>query len=40
MEIQKEIQKVEEMLLQKNPHWPQEKARWLAEQALGIRGWR
>jgi hypothetical protein len=34
------IQMVEEEILRKHPHWPQEKARWIAEQALGLRGWR
>jgi hypothetical protein len=40
MEIKKEIQRVEEILLRKHPNWSQDKARWIAEQALGIRGWR
>jgi hypothetical protein len=40
MEIKEEIQRIEGILLGKHPHWPQEKARWLAEQALGIRVWR
>jgi hypothetical protein len=40
MELKEEIQKIEGVLLKKNPHWSQEKARWLAEQALGIRVWR
>ena len=30
------IQEMESKLLQKNPHWPQEKARWIAMQALNI----
>lgn len=40
MEKQNEIKKIEQALLAKHPNWSQEKAGWLAQQALGIINWR
>jgi hypothetical protein len=36
MEQTKRIQQIEEVLLQRHPQWSQDKARWMAMQALGI----
>ncbi len=31
-----QIQQLEEEIQQQHPHWPQDKARWIAMQALGM----
>ena len=31
-----EIQKIEQRILDRNPHWSQEKAHWIALQSLGL----
>ena len=40
MEISQRIGELEEVLLGKHPDWSQEKAKWIAKQALGIANWR
>jgi hypothetical protein len=31
-----EIKALERAIRQKHPHWPEEKTRWLAMQAVGV----
>lgn len=41
MDERQRLQEIEQRLLQQHPHWPQDKARWIAMQALGITpNWR
>ena len=35
MEIER-ITEIEQLLLKKHPQWSQDKARWIAKQALGL----
>ncbi len=31
-----QLQEITDMLERKNPHWPQEKVRWIALQGMGV----
>lgn len=35
-ETTEKITEIEQLLLAKNPQWSQDKARWMAKQALGL----